>query len=206
MSQTPKVKATAQAHDKVVRLTLLAMFSAIIIVMTFVPYVGYITLGVTLSITTIHIPVIIGAITLGPVGGGILGAVWGVSCLLYALSNGTADAIIFTNPLISVVPRILVGYLIGWYYFWFQKLIKKHVIASMIAGALGALTNTALVITAIHLFGGSGLAKFGAVLTNIIQVAFSLNCCVEILLCLILVPPITKALQNAFYKKFSGTK
>lgn len=205
MSQNINPKAKAATHDKVVRLTLLSMFSAIIIAMTFIPYVGYITLGVTLSITTLHIPVIIGAITLGPVGGAILGTVWGVSCLVYALFNGTADAIIFTNPLISVLPRIIVGYLIGWYYVWFKKIIKNHYVAAVIVGALGTITHTALVITAINIFGGSGLAKFGAVLTNIIQVAFTLNCGVEILLCVLLVPPITKAIQSAFHKNANST-
>lgn len=201
MSQNINPKTKAVTHEKVVRLTLLAMFSAIIIVMTFVPYVGYITLGVTLSITTLHIPVIIGAISLGPVGGAILGTVWGLSCLAYAFANGTADAIIFTNPLISVVPRIIVGYLIGWYFVWFKKLIKNHYAAAIVVGALGTITHTALVITAINLFGGSGLAKFGTILTNIIEVAFTLNCGVEILLCILLVPPITKAIQAAFRKK-----
>ena len=67
-------------------------------------------------------------------------------------------------------------------------------------GVLGTITHTALVITAINLFGGSGLAKFGAILTNIIEVAFTLNCGVEILLCVLLVPPITKAIQSAFQK------
>ena len=200
MNQNINPKTKTATHDKVVRLTLLAMFSAIIIVMTFVPYVGYITLGVTLSITTLHIPVIIGAITLGPVGGAVLGTVWGLSCLVYALSNRRADAVIFTNPLISVIPRIIVGYLIGWYYVWFKKIIKNHYAAAIVVGVLGTITHTALVITAINLFGGSGLAKFGAILTNIIEVAFTLNCGVEILLCVLLVPPITKAIQSAFQK------
>ncbi len=200
MSQNINPKTKAATHDKVVRLTLLAMFSAIIIVMTFVPYVGYITLGVTLSITTLHIPVIIGAITLGPVGGAVLGTVWGLSCLVYALSNGTADAVIFTNPLISVLPRIIVGYLIGWYYVWFKKIIKNHYAAAIVVGALGTITHTALVITAISLFGGSGLAKFGDTLISIINLAFILNCGIETLLCVLLVPPITKAIQSAFQK------
>lgn len=99
--------------QKIVRMSLLAMFSAIIIGMTFTPYLGYITIPGMLSITTIHIIVIIAALTMNNyIDGAILGAVWGVSCLLYALSNGTADAAIFLDPRISVIPRILVGIVI----------------------------------------------------------------------------------------------
>lgn len=198
MSQFGKSKSPAaqSAHKKVVNLTLLSMFSAIIIAMTFIPYVGYISLGVTLSITTLHIPVIIGAVFLGPVGGTILGAVWGISCLLYALFNGTADAVIFTNPLISVLPRIIVGFLAAWFYIGFKKLSKNHVFASVAAGILGTLTNTLLVLSAIHFFGGSGLAKFGELFQTIITVAFSLNCALEVTLCAVLVPTITSAIAK----------
>lgn len=100
-------------RQKIVRISLLAMFSAIIIGMTFTPYLGYITIPGMLSITTIHIIVIVSAIAMNNyLDGAILGAVWGVSCLLYALSNGTADSAIFLDPKISVIPRILVGILV----------------------------------------------------------------------------------------------
>ena len=97
------------------KLTLTAMFCALIIALTFIPYTGYIVYGL-LSITTIHVVVIIGAVILGPWGGTILGLVWGVTCLIYAAMNGTADAAIFLDPRISVLPRILVGLAAGWYY------------------------------------------------------------------------------------------
>ena len=51
--------------DKVLGLVQLALFSAIIIIMAFTPFLGYIPLGFTRA-TIIHIPVIIGSILLGP--------------------------------------------------------------------------------------------------------------------------------------------
>lgn len=103
--------------QKLVRLTLLAMFSAIIAAMTFTPYVGYITIPGMLSITTLHIIVVIAVVVMNSfLDGAILGAVWGITCLLYAMYNGTADSAIFLDPRISVVPRILVGVLIVAFY------------------------------------------------------------------------------------------
>ncbi|MBR5473742.1 MAG: hypothetical protein IKU82_07125 [Clostridia bacterium] len=100
-----------------IRITLLAMFTAIIAAMTFTPYIGYITIPSMLSITTIHIIVVIAAIVMNNfIDGAIIGAVWGITCLLYAMYNGTADAAIFLDPKISIVPRILVGVLIVAFY------------------------------------------------------------------------------------------
>lgn len=105
------------SKKKVVNLALLAMFSAIIVAMTFTPYIGYITIPGMLSITTVHIMVIIAAISMGTYSAGlIVGTVWGVSCLLYAMYNGTADAAIFLDPRISVVPRMLVGLAVVAFY------------------------------------------------------------------------------------------
>lgn len=66
--------------------------------------------------------------------------------------------------------------------------------ASAVAAALGTLTNTALVITAIHLFGGSGVVKMGAVLQVIVGTALSLNMAVELPLAILVVPAVAMPL------------
>lgn len=176
-------------------LTLTAMFCALIIALTFIPYTGYITYGL-LSITTIHVVVILGAVMLGPLRGAVLGGVWGVTCLIYAMMNGTADAAIFLDPRISVIPRILVGFAAGWYYRGFNKLFSKlrrevnSALAAILTAVLGTLTNTALVLSAISLFG-TGVATLGSTLTAIIQAALALNGIVETLLAVVLVPAIS---------------
>ncbi|HIZ19377.1 MAG TPA: ECF transporter S component [Firmicutes bacterium] len=212
-------------RSKLEKLVLTAMFCAIIIAMTFIPFVGYITYG-GLSLTTLHVVAILGAVTLGPVRGAVIGLVWGATCLLYAMMNGTADAVIFLNPLISVVPRVIVGFAAGWYFRWFAALFRKipshrgerqeseqekrgnafsrwlrsfrgkgpEVAASAVAAALGTLTNTALVITAIQLFGGSGVVKMGAVLQAIVDAALAVNMSIELPLAVIVVPAIATPL------------
>lgn len=195
-------------NKNLVKTTLTAMFCAIIIAMTFIPYVGYITYGL-LSITTLHVVVILGAVILGPTSGALLGLVWGVTCLIYAAMNGTADAAIFLDPRISVIPRILVGFAAGWFYrlfsFLFGKLIHNRnasvITAATLTGILGTATNTALVLTAISLFGGSGVLKLGAVLKTIIQTAIALNGVVELILAAVLVPALCVPLFKYMRKK-----
>ena len=183
-----------KSKDQMTKLTLTAMFFAIIIALTFIPYTGYIVYGL-LSITTIHVVVILGAVVLGPARGTLLGLVWGITCLLYALMNGTADAVIFLDPRISVIPRILVGLAAGWYYRGFSRIFRRvkggEIIAAAITGALGTLTNTVLVLTSISLFG-SAVATLGSTLETIIKTAFALNGVVELVLAVVVVPAVAR--------------
>ena len=88
-----------------------AVLSALIIVMTVVPYTGYIYYGL-IEITTLHIVVAIGAVMLGWKYGAWLGFVWGATCVIRAFTNPLWAP--FTNPLVSLVPRVIVGIVCGW--------------------------------------------------------------------------------------------
>ena len=73
-------------NSKTYELVLTALFVAIIVVMASTP-LGFIPL-VVINATTLHIPVIIGSIFLGPKKGGFLGGVFGLTsfikrCLTY---------------------------------------------------------------------------------------------------------------------------
>ncbi len=157
--------------QKLVRLTLLAMFSAIIAAMTFIPYVGYITIPGMLSITTLHIIVIIATVVMNNfLDGAILGTVWGVTCLLYAISNGTADAAIFLDPRISVVPRILVGILIVAFYR-ISLLASKNKVAKIIFQAVVLLAFGTLVG---FLTNNISHSKIAAIIVGIVVMVFCL--------------------------------
>lgn len=86
-------------------LTLTAMFCALIIALTFIPYTGYITIVGMLSITTIHVVVILGASLLGPVRGTILGAVWGVTCDLCVHERDGRRADFHGSPYLGCSPH-----------------------------------------------------------------------------------------------------
>jgi len=77
----------------------------------------------SLSITILHIPVILAAILLGLPYGGILGGIFGIGTMVAASGYGaeTLDHQ-FVNPVLSIVPRLLIA-LAAWFVYRF---LKKH--------------------------------------------------------------------------------
>lgn len=132
-------------------LTFLAVFTAIIMLQTFVPNLGYIRFALV-DFTIIHVTVIIGACLLGWKKGAILGGVWGISSMIYAYSTPGLLNPLFYNPLIAVVPRIAVGLISGFVFTVFKKKTNELVVLSA-AGIIGTLTNTILVLSALYVFG-----------------------------------------------------
>lgn len=76
---------------------------------------GFIPVGPTRA-TIMHIPVIIGAILEGPIVGALVGLIFGLFSIFQALTNPTPVSFVFLNPLVSVVPRVLIG-IISHYVF-----------------------------------------------------------------------------------------
>lgn len=150
MSKSTKNHST----QKTLILAQVGVLSALITVMTFIPYLGYISYG-GLSITLLHIPVIIGAVVLGPKIGALLGGVWGITCIMKAvLAPPTPlEGIIFRNPIIALIPRILVGLVAGGIFALIAGSINKKTLSEKTVKILSALTNTLLVAGA-----GFGLA------------------------------------------------
>ncbi|MBO5459924.1 MAG: ECF transporter S component [Lachnospira sp.] len=152
-----------------------AMFTAIIIAMAFVPYLGYIPLGF-MNATIIHIPVIIGAVLLGPKKGAFLGAVFGLTSMINNTFNPNLTSFVFSpfyslgdmhgnaaSLVICFVPRILVGVVAYYVYVGVSKLIKSkkngNAAALAVAGAAGSLTNTLLVMNGIYFLFGESYAS-----------------------------------------------
>ena len=75
-----------KSNQKIRRMVLLAMFSAIIVLLGITP-LGLIPITPLMKATTLHIPVIIGAILLGPADGAILGGVFGIMSFISILTN-----------------------------------------------------------------------------------------------------------------------
>ncbi len=175
-------------------LTLTGLFMALIAVMTYVPYTGYISYG-GISITTLHIPVIIGAMVLGKKGGFFLGLTWGTLNLVLAYTSGTPEALIFMNPLISIVPRVIDGFLIGLVADLLRGKIST-VKYAITCGVVGSLTNTILVLSAIGLFGGDSFMAFGDTVTMIFQVLVSVNGFIELGLAIFLTPILINAISK----------
>ena len=98
--------------SKVRETALTAVLAAIILLMAFTP-LGYLRIG-PMSITLLVIPVVIGGITLGPVRGGLLGAVFGATSLAQCFMGDISGAAMFAanaagTVIACFVPRILPG-------------------------------------------------------------------------------------------------
>lgn len=177
------------------QLTTLAFLIAMIVLMTFTPNFGYIQTGI-FSITTIHIPVLIGSIALGPLGGLVLGTTWGITSYLYALSLGTLEAAIFLNPLVSIAPRILVGLSVSYLSLATRNIQLKDVYKYSFLAASGTLINTILVLSAIFTFESAGLISFNQALSTILTIIISSNALLELFAAIVLVPAVIVALKK----------
>jgi len=148
--------------SKTQRITLMGMFGAIIFLLTFTP-LGFPQIPLIGSATIIHIPVIIGAILLGPKYGAVLGFLFGLSSMLFATFQSTAlNAFAFTplRPvpgtdngslwalLIAFVPRILVGIVSPLVYWGLVKVLPRVSDSIKLAAAaiVASMTNTLLVL------------------------------------------------------------
>lgn len=186
-------------RGKTLYLVQLSMLSAIIILMTIIPFLGYIPIGI-MTATIVHIPVIIGAIVLGPLAGAILGSVFGISCLINAFIKPPTplDALLFTDPLVSVLPRILIGIVAALVFRWIYKRIKKQTIAALGAAILGSLTNTIFVLGSVYIFhkdiGAQYLQTDVSSLFKVMLVIIGTNGILEAIVAAIIATAIAKAL------------
>ena len=137
-----------------------ALLAAIIIVLANTP-LGMIQLPI-IKATTVHIPVIIGAILFGPLAGAILGGVFGICSLVSNTMAPTLLSFAFSPFLasnlagvlkalwISVGCRILIGVAAGWIWILFRKIKLNTYVALAITGFAGSMVNTIMVMGSIY--------------------------------------------------------
>ena len=192
-------------HSKYFNLAIISVFVAIMLLLSFSP-LGMISFGLV-TITLAHIPVIAASIVLGPHIGSLLGVFFGIISLIHSTIFPTALSFVFTpfinvpgseygSPLsiiICFLPRLLMG--ITPYYFY--KLIHKNsvTVSSEIAGAIGSLTNTILVLIFIYVFFASDYSAYmntdkSIFLLSLLQISL-INGVPELILCAILTSAIS---------------
>ena len=139
-----------------------ALMAAIVIVLANTP-LGMIQLPI-IKATTVHIPVIIGAVLLGPSAGAILGFVFGMCSMISNTMAPTLLSFAFSPFMsttgipgvmkaiwISVGCRILIRVAAGWLWILLSKLKVNQVIALPIVGFVGSMVNTITVMGSIYL-------------------------------------------------------
>lgn len=156
MKNTKKKK-----HLSTRNMVLIGLLGAITVVLGQTP-LGFIPIG-PLNATTMHIPVIIGAILEGPVVGAFVGLIFGLSSMFNAITRPTSPiSFVFIHPLISVLPRILIGF-IAYYIYTGLKGIKGQSLKIM-----GTLVWLGIIV-----FLGRGI--YTGVVNGVYGISFYLN-------------------------------
>ena len=146
------INENARARFTVRKIAITGVLSALSVVFNFT--VGFITIpGLPVQITLMHIPVIVGAILEGPVAGAFIGLIFGLSSFYTATVSPLPIAFAFLNPLVSVVPRILIGVVSYYVYYAIDKVLgsKNAAVSIGVSAVLGTTTNTVGVLGMIYI-------------------------------------------------------
>ena len=107
-------------------LVITAVFMAVTLILVLVPNVGFIQIP-PVSITIVHIPILIGIVILPIWHGAALGLTFGLGSLFAAYTQASTPIdLAFQNPLVSVLPRIIFA-LVAFFIFHGIRLLVKHV-------------------------------------------------------------------------------
>ncbi len=201
-----------KTKSKTKALVILGLLTALLMLFSFTP-IGTILIG-PLSITLNDIPIAIAAIALGPVGGLIVGSVFGIlsflQCFGIGVLSGMGATLVGINPFFAFVqrfvPRALDGLLVGLIHKALEKSIGGSA-SSFIAGFCSAFFNTVFFMSAlVLLFGNTDYVQgliagkgqdytFGGVVA-FICLFVGINAVVEMLTCTV----ISGAVGTALYK------
>ncbi len=154
-----------------------ALMAAIVVVLANTP-LGLIPLPITKA-TTVHIPVILGAILLGPMAGAILGGVFGICSMISntmtpALTSFAFSPFLSTTGLagalkaiwVSVGCRILIGLVAGWLWILLKKIKTRQMVWLAVTGFVGSMVNTISVMGSIYFLFAEQYAQAKEVATS----------------------------------------
>lgn len=148
-------------HEKTKRMVRFAVLVAILLVME-LTNIGYIKMPTGLELTIMQIPVLVGAIIMGPAAGAALGGVFGLTSLWQCIVGKSAfgEVLFGINPfyaiILCIVPRVLMGWLCGLIFKAMHKPGKKNeIVPFAVASLAGALLNTLFFMSALVLLFGN---------------------------------------------------
>lgn len=134
------MKNKKKSSSKTRRLVLIGALGGISIFLG-VSGLGLIRLPI-FSLTIMHIPVIIGALLEGPVVGISVGLIFGLFSMYQNITAPGLTSFIFWNPIVALIPRMLIGIVAYYSFKLFKSKIKNTGVCAGIAAVLGTLTNT----------------------------------------------------------------
>ncbi len=166
------------------------ILGALTIALGFLPVGGFIPVPTPAgSATTMHIPTILAGVFEGPVSGAIVGAIFGGFSFWRAQTNPNPVAkLMFSNPLIAFVPRMLIGvvahyastfikgkkgrnflicivvFVLGHTGYW--SFVNRSVVLRWLVAGAAAISGATVVAFIYHKSGEQGVA-LAAVLGSI---------------------------------------
>lgn len=183
------------------KITITGMLSAICVLLG-ITGLGYIPVP-PFNSTIMHVPVIIGSILEGPVVGAMLGLIFGLTSMLQALKNSAGPvSFIFLNPIIALLPRILIGITPYYVYTSLHKLTEH--IKLILAITVGTFTNTIGVLGMIYILYLDDYIKALGVSKTMANTTFlllTLKGFISSALAIFVSLPIIKAVNSIYYKK-----
>ncbi len=212
---TTQSQVGINVSGKVRDLSIMSMFTAIVLIMAFTPF-GIIDLPL-IKATILHVPVIIGGILMGPKKGAFLGFLFGATSLFKNIMAPSILSFAFTPTVpvpglshgspwalfICFVPRILVGVTPWLVYKAFNKIVPKmndaiRFAVLVLCGAVGAFTNTGLVMGTIYVvfknaYAAANNIPVDQVLGVILGIVFG-NGVPEMIVAAVIVPIVVTAL------------
>jgi uncharacterized membrane protein len=124
---------------------------AILLGATRLGFIGPFPPLIMVGATIMHIPAIIGGVLEGPFVGLIIGLIFGVFSWIQAPTEQPPVNLWFSNPLVSILPRLFIGITSAYAYMALRK--TNEIVALGVAGIVGTLTNTILVVGMIIVLG-----------------------------------------------------
>ena len=175
------MKNISISTGKMVRLAVLA---AVLLIMAYTP-LGYLKVG-AVEISFMMIPVVIGAVIIGPGAGALLGGIFGVTSFIQCFgASPFGAALLAVNPwftlIMCMIPRILAGWLPGLLFKALNRTALPKLLPVTAACLSGALLNTIFFIGSLFLFfGGTDFVRsFGENAWAIIVLLVGVNGIVE---------------------------
>ncbi|MBO8423952.1 MAG: ECF transporter S component [Firmicutes bacterium] len=188
-------------------LAFIGIFAALVIVLQAIAEITRL-LGLPMSLALGLIPVLVAAQLKGPKVGAAVGLVFGLTSMTLALIAAASMPIarVTVNPLVSVVPRILVGVVCGGVY----KLSARNAVSkprrifnSVAATLSGIITNTALYLGMFLAFAyGRTFEETTIDFKWVLASVVALNTVVEVVAFTLIVPAVVISVEN--WRKGNG--
>ena len=202
-------------NNKTLKLTVYALFLAIMLVMGLVPGLGFIPTPVA-GIAIIQVPVILASYFLGYKGGMFFGLVFGITSIINCFIQPDVFAAIIMNAggiktiglmiICLVIPRVLIGLTTRATYDLIYRFDKTRLLSMGLSAFIGTLTNTVFFLGAFYLFAREAcMTGFGAAtekaLFDMMLGVVTFNGVIEAVTSVVLCTAIGQALYRFFFRK-----